>query len=120
MKQVLFILLVFISFQGFSQTVKLKKIRLEVMTKDLGEMTWYEAKEMCKDFGDGWRLPTIKELKKIYKYKDFIGGFNDDSYWSNTETDSDNAWTFLFSNGDADTSNKYATGYYVRPVRDLK
>jgi hypothetical protein len=46
MKTVLFILLVFISFQGFSQiqSVKLKELGIEVMTKDLGwRMTWNEA-----------------------------------------------------------------------------
>ena len=31
---------------------------LEVMTEDLGKMTWYEAKKACADLGGGWRLPT--------------------------------------------------------------
>ena len=120
MKQVLFILLVFISFQGVAQeSVKYKGIGLEIMTRDLGEMTWYEAKEMCKDFGDGWRLPTIEELKKIYKYKDFIGGFNDDYYWSSTEGDNGFVSAFHFRYGNPNGHFKNYT-IYARAVRTLK
>jgi len=45
MKKVLFILVVFISFNGIAQeTIKVKEIGLEVMTKDLGKMNWYDSK----------------------------------------------------------------------------
>jgi hypothetical protein len=123
MKQVLFILLVFISFQGVAQeSVKIKGIGLEIMTKDLGKMTWYEATEMCKDFGDGWRLPTVEEFKKIYKYKDFIGGFQESFYsfyWGSTEYDDVVAWDFDFTDGVAYIDAKDAS-FYVRAVRDLE
>lgn len=124
MKQVLFILLVFISFQGFSQSVEVKEIGLEVMTKDLGEMKWEDAKKACDTLGDGWRLPTIDEFRKIYKYKDKIGGFGiSASYWSSTELDVDVfAWYFDFNFGYGDAypnANKDDT-YYVRAVRALK
>ena len=125
MKQVLFILLVFISFQGFSQSVKVKKLRLEVMTKDLGKMTWYDAKRACDTLGAGWRLPTIAELEKIYKYKDKIGGFEDNSYWSSTENGTKAARGFGFSSGDPDGNDGLASidkdyPSYVRAVRSLK
>jgi len=77
MKQILFILLVFISFQGFSQSVKIRRCdSLEVMKTDLvGKMTWEEAKKACEKLGDGWRLPTIEELQFMYNKRDEIGGF---------------------------------------------
>ena len=90
MKQVLFILLVFISFQGFSQTktIKLNEIGLEVMTEDLGggmKISWFEASAACERLGRGWRLPTLVELmEKLYPLKDEIGRGNNDSYWSST------------------------------------
>ncbi|MFY7668305.1 MAG: DUF1566 domain-containing protein [Crocinitomicaceae bacterium] len=120
MKQVLFILLLFISFQGFSQeSVKLKRIGLEVMKKDLGKMNWEEAKKACENLGDGWRLPTIDEFRKIYKYKDKIGGFARKYCWSSTETDDGNARFFGFSDGSAYATIKDEANY-VRAVRSLK
>jgi hypothetical protein len=120
MKQVLFILLVFISFQGFSQSVKVKEIGLEVMTKDLGKMNWEDAKIACADLGAGWRLPTIDEFRKIYKSKDKIGGFAFNYYWSSTEYANVYAWTFSFNRGSASNGNKDRLTYYVRAVRTLK
>jgi hypothetical protein len=119
MKQVLFFLLVFISFKGVAQSVKVEEIGLEVMTKDLGDMDWKKAKKACKKLGDGWRLPTIEELKKIYKYKDFIGGFEDSLYWSSTEYDNDFAWFLKFSSG-SDYYGRKDGDPYVRAVRTLK
>jgi len=122
MRQVLFILLVFISFQGFSQTqtVKLNRIGLEVMKTDLGEMTWEDAKTACEKLGKGWRLPTIEELKIIYKKRNKIGGFNSKDYWSSTEVYcTELAWTFNFGSGPARSNGKYFINY-VRAVRDVK
>ncbi len=136
MKKVLFILLVFISFNGFSQSVK---IGIEVKTEDLGEtddvtgiaeMTWEEAKKACEKLGDGWRLPTIEELKFIYVNRDKLGVFKQHIYWSSTELDgisntwgSDGAWYVDFRNGAIDFGTSFSTEYYsgcVRAVRDLK
>jgi hypothetical protein len=121
MKQVLFILLVFISFNGFSQvqTVKLKKINLEVMKTDLGEMTWDDANKACEKLGEGWRLPTIDELQKIYKLKNKIGGFKDDRYWSSTEGTNDNTKHKAFGIGRTNPNDKNLINY-VRAVRSLK
>jgi hypothetical protein len=121
MKQVLFILLVFISFQGFSQTqtVKLNKIGLEVMKTDLSKMTWDEAKKACGNLGDGWRLPTMQELsEKIYPLRYEIGGFTSGSYWSSLES-GPSSWDFTFNGGSVYGSGRGYT-YYVRAVRALK
>ena len=120
MKQVLFILLVFISFQGFSQeSVKVKGIGLEVMTKDLGEMNWEEAKKACENLGDGWRLPTKDEWCKIYKLKGKIGEF-EKIYWSSTEDSNSTAWFFSFVVGGARYGLNKTETEQVRAVRDLK
>jgi hypothetical protein len=122
MKQVLFILLV-LPLIISCKTVKVEEIGLEVMKKDLGEMRWSEAKKACADLGDGWRLPTIEEFEKMYKYKDEIGGFEaseNSHYWSSTEGDVNGlAWFFNFYYGGAD-HNLSNYRLYVRAVRDLK
>ena len=70
MKLFLFILLVFISIQGFAQesteAFKIQEIGIEVAGKDFaGLYKWKDAKNKCKELGKGWRLPTTKELKAI-------------------------------------------------------
>lgn len=123
MKQVLFIILVHLSFSGLSQSVKIGKCdSLEVMKIDLGKMTCDEARKACEKLGDGWRLPTIEELHFMYNKRDEIGGFKDGFYWSGTEGDNVNAWYFNFTNGvtnDGFGSTK-DDAFYVRVVRDVK
>lgn len=121
MKQVLFILLAFISFQGFSQSVKVQEIGLEVMTKDLGKMEWEDATIACAQLGDRWRLPTLDELIKMYKYRDKIGGFEEFAYWSSSEGAIDRfAWVLYYNKEqNAYPDNKKFTSF-VRAVRDLK
>ena len=122
MKQGLFILLVFISFQGFSQTktIKLNEIGLEVMTEDLGRMSNVEAKQACEKLGDGWRLPTIEEIKEISWHTDRIGGFKNFRYWTRTEASYSYAWYYNpLSNVVAGVDHKDYP-YYVRAVRDLE
>lgn len=40
--------------------------------------TWKHA---C-DFGDGWRLPSLGELRALYDHKEQVGGFEDEYYLS--------------------------------------
>ena len=89
-----------------------------VHPKELGEMTWEEAKKACKQLGKGWRLPTRVELLLMYKNKNIIGGFANLSYWSSTEFDSFSAWIQYFVNGDQHYFNKYFS-YYVRAVKTI-
>ena len=89
---------------------------LEVMTEDLGEMSWEDAKKACADLGDGWRLPTDEELNILYENKAKIGGFASGYYWSSTEYDDGIAWGQDFYDGYQDDSNK-DNDTYVRAVR---
>jgi hypothetical protein len=101
-------------------SIKLSDIGLEIMKTDLGKMDWDKAKKECENLGDGWRLPTIDELKSIYDKKDEIGGFKkNEYYWSRTEYGKFLAWGFYFSLDDAIYTKKYFANY-VRAVRDLK
>jgi hypothetical protein len=124
MKQLLFILLILLSFQGFSQNVKFGK--LEIMEYNLGEMTWDEAKKACEELGDGWRLPTKEEFKTtIYPNLSKIPNLEDAFYWCSNEYNvSFIAWYFYCGTSGSASGlaflNLKDNDYYVRLVRDLK
>lgn len=75
------------------------------------------AIELCADQGNGWRLPTQKELQQAY-----IDGSNFNlsqpsySFWSATEYSSTYAWYVNLSSGPTNNFNK-TYGYQVRCVR---
>jgi len=87
--RILFVLLVLTLVGCAPSSVKIGN--LEVMTEDLGDIMNLQAAEgECDYYGDGWRLPTIEELKIMCENKDVIGGFvsdpyMDDMYWSSDE-----------------------------------
>ena len=116
MKYLLILATLLLTF-GFANAQSTIKIgNLEVMTEDLGEMNWEDAKKACADLGDGWRLPTKDELNLLYENKEKIGGFANSLYWSSTEFGNLDAWLQVFNDGYQDG---YAKGYanYVRAVR---
>ncbi len=82
------------------------------------QMTWDDANIACAKLGDGWRLPTIEELKIIYKIKDRIDGFENSYPWSSTldEKGYGKDYAFLLSGGESDTKAKTITAG-VRAVR---
>lgn len=94
-------------------------LKFEVYPKDLGEHTWKDAKKVCEDLGDGWRLPTREELHFIWLNRDTIGGFAVAYYWSSSESNTNYTWTQHFGNGYQYYGYKAGTAY-VRAVRDIK
>jgi hypothetical protein len=93
--------------------------------QDQGSSKWYGANDLLSsasnhdaagaEFKD-WRMPTKRELNKMYSFKNAIGGFVNNSYWSSTEYDYDNAWGQDFSGGHQGHNDKiYAIN--VRAVR---
>ena len=48
------------------------------------EMHWDDAKKICDSLGNDWRMPNKDELNILFQYKDRIGGFNGNWYWSST------------------------------------
>lgn len=94
-------------------------LKFEVYPEDLGEHTWKDAKKVCKELGDGWRLPTREELHLMWLNRDTIGGFAAAYYWSSSEYNYNNAWDQYFNDGYQNGSSKSHTNY-VRAVKDIK
>lgn len=94
-------------------------LKFEVYPEDLGKHSWENAKKVCKDLGDGWRLPTREELHVMWLHRASIGGFINSYYWSSSENSSNNVW-FQYFNFDYQSLNSKSNAYYVRPVRDVK
>ena len=88
------------------------------------------AAALCLNSTNGgqndWYLPSVQELNMLWNnYYTVARSLTQISgatqlqpalYWSSTEYVNSVAWTFFFSNGSADYSNKVGTGY-VRAVR---
>ena len=91
-------------------------LKFEVYPKDLGKLTWEDAKKACAALGDGWRLPTREELHLMWLNKD--DSFAAAVYWSSSEININFAWLQSFNNGNHANSLKNLT-YYVRAVRAL-
>jgi len=125
MKTLLLLGAIALSINVFAQS-KVKIVYDLSVSENLGgQMTWDEAKKACADYGIGWRLPTKREIKILYKNKDKIGGFYVMGYWSSTEgnsslslEDDDSAYVEFFSIGRGDYQLKRYSKHYVRAVRD--
>ena len=75
--------------------------RLEIAPKDLDEkMTLEDAKKSCESLGNGWRLPTMIELKIMYNelHLKGKGNFKKDIYWSDYSSTT-NGYDYDFKNG---------------------
>lgn len=136
------------------QASNIVSAKFEVGTKAIDpdfqrRVTWDDAAEYCSDQGEGWRLPTQRELMLMFVMNDYLEDgllpstndvypgegetMNHVFYWSGTEdnssTDSANtAWSVCFCNGDDvehSGINGKVEGYmktgtnYVRCVRDI-
>ena len=75
------------------------------------------ASQLCSDRGNGWRLPTQKELMQAYIDGSYFNlSQTSTNFWSATENSSSNAWIVSLNNGYTISLNK--TNYlYVRCVR---
>ena len=98
--------------------VPIKIGNLEVAQYDFpNKMNWYEANRAFHKLGDGWRLPTKDELNTLYQNKTAIGGFENDFYWSSTQSiNLVTAWFQNFYDGGQYSNGKDDT-YYVRAIR---
>ncbi|MDA8669523.1 DUF1566 domain-containing protein, partial [Flavobacteriales bacterium] len=103
-----------------STTSTIKIHNLEVMTFDLGEMRWYQAKIACAKVGDGWRLPTIDELDMMHVNLHFqgLGGFANNEYWSSSTNSFGIPRCQYFVNGIQSVDDELTTKA-VRAVRYL-
>jgi len=80
------------------------------------------AAKICYDLVlsgyDDWYLPSIGELGLMYTFlkTNGLGGFVDDSYWSSTQSDFNEAWMQHFFDGSLYSNNK-DNKYRVRAIR---
>lgn len=95
--------------------------------KDIGPMTWNDALKAAKDLGDGWRLPTLAELRTMYRTigqgATNSGKFTDELYWSGTPFDENQARLLRFRDGNSSfhyNSRGTHRKFLFRAVRDFK
>lgn len=109
-------------------------IPFEVYPQDLPEtMTYVKAVKAVEDLNRNhgttdWRIPTLEELKLMYKNKDEIGTFctkaasgsdYPDWYWSSTENRDNSSYVHVvrFSDGNESWFHKDDIRLSCRPVR---
>jgi hypothetical protein len=91
------------------------------LVTELGEvnnMTWDNAVRFCLRKGNGWHLPSLEELEKLYSSRSIIIGISNDVYWSSTEFNAEYAWYLFFLNGNSSCYSKNYLGI-VRAVRSF-
>jgi hypothetical protein len=125
-------------FQGLFEPAAAKPSAHAIKTKIIGdlewqeevpdrEFTWAQAKEYAASLGDGWRLPTIKELLTLVDYEKSqpaCSVFPDcpiDWFWSSSAVSGDatDAWLVDFYYGYTANGGVGNTAR-VRCVRDVK
>jgi hypothetical protein len=76
------------------------------------------AKLLCSDRGNGWRLPTQKELMQAYidgSYFNLTQPSN--PFWASTEASATVAWFVYLNSGPTSNTSKTTSSYQVRCVR---
>ena len=85
---------------------------------------WVEAGEWCSQYGEGWRLPSVKELKTIYENRDVLNSalsakecqtLGQRSYWTSEQTEPERAWLVNMYDGYTLSFSK-SSSFYVRAV----
>ncbi len=102
--------------------------QLEIAPNDLDEkMSLEDAKKSCESLGNGWRLPTMTELKIMYDelHLKGKGNFKKDIYWSDYSSRI-NGYDYDFKNGLSPYDPNILPDEllkkprWVRPVRSIK
>ena len=94
---------------------------------DVGPMTWNNAMAIHEQLGEGWRLPTLEELRLMYNTigqgADNRGKFAGELYWSATPFDDYQARLLRFSDGNGSyhfNSSGTHRKFRVRAIQDFK
>ena len=100
-------------------TIKVGK--LEIVKDDFPtKLDWDDASDECAELGNGWRLPTMDELRFMYTKRSTIPGLKDDIYWSNESLNQDFAKSFnMFRGGPYQNGVDKIRLSQVRAVRDI-
>lgn len=98
---------------------QMKKIELYPNNLE-GYMNWYEAVDACKVLGDGWRLPYMNELDRMFSdYKSGIIELGNYGCWSCESYGKETAWSKGLHTGNVYINPKENLNL-VRPVRYVK
>ena len=85
------------------------------------KMDWNDAMKYAESLGEGWRLPSLKELMTLWDYEagKSIVPINPSPYWSSSTYASypHYAWYVNFNKGYVSYDDKYGYNFYVRCVR---
>ncbi|MCP9290840.1 DUF1566 domain-containing protein [Gracilimonas sediminicola] len=84
-----------------------------------GKPAYKLALELELNGFDDWYLPSIRELRKLYQFKNggLVGGLDNETYWSSNEHAVDSLRAvIMISWGDEDTDSK-TDEHRVRPIR---
>ena len=96
---------------------------LEIAQNDFSKsMNWYDAVKECNDLGNGFRLPTEKEIYDILFYNKAKIGMLHSIYWSNSDGfdyDYAKSMSFIVDKSGIMEARKL-TKFYVRAVRTVK
>ena len=121
--------------------IKISGLGIEIYKNDIPGVRWNKAQSFIELLGDGWRLPSLKELALIKTLRDLggIGKFpakysdfsdSDSYYWSNEEgeiyntrilgKDGRSNYAYFFDMAEGTSShNKKSYDLRVRFVRDI-
>ena len=83
-------------------------------------MTWWSAKRAADEYGPGWRLPTIHEIRLLSLQHTGLFPNPNVFYWSSTEIDNESAWQKQIA-GDtlSGSSEDKAVHRHARAVRSF-
>jgi len=119
--------------------IKISGLGIEIYKNDIPGVRWYKAQSFINDLGNGWRLPSLKELALIKTLRD-LGGigrfpteysdFSDSYYWSSEEgkvtsirtqgKDGGSNYAYFFDMAEGTSShNKKSYDLRARFVRDI-
>ena len=106
---------------SFVLSITKNSLKFEVSPLDLPDkMRWVNAFDVCSSLNNGWRSPTLDELKVMYTDLHVLGNGNflNKMYWSSTRKEPNNVWGVFFKCGNAYCGSE---NYFcrVRAVRDL-
>jgi len=110
------------------KTIKLRSINLEFWAQKFevdgeDQMTVNNAKDDLEKLGNGWRLPTIFELRLINHLRSFNPDYYTDSeedYWSSEEDKEIEDCNKTYSFSDEEDYSRFTTErLHVLPVRTI-
>jgi hypothetical protein len=109
---------------GDSLQVMFRDVQFNMVTRRGSYLdSWEGAVQSCVDLGNGWRLPTLKELGEMSKslYDKGRGNFKRGHYWSSESGISGLAYTLDISEGKSSYYQDDKKGFnYIRLVREKK